>query len=324
VRAVTDFGVQARPMGVGECEEDNPPKPCAWEGLLRRIPPQNKEGPGITGFAHGASLSSLIKLSFLVLLIGLVSYDHAFGNPIFPESEGSQGRLTILYDNNAYDYRLKSSWGFSCLIELGGKTILFDTGGDGEILLNNMRVLNKDPKTIDMIVLSHIHGDHTGGLWNLLREKPTLKVYIPGSFPEEFEQRVKTYGTGVVRVDAPLEIGRGIHTTGEMGHGIKEQSLLIHTSQGMILITGCAHPGIVNILEKAKTIARKNIDMVIGGWHLSSAGEREINGIIEAFLRMGVQKVAPCHCTGDRALAMFKNAYGENFIKAGAGSIIKF
>jgi 7,8-dihydropterin-6-yl-methyl-4-(beta-D-ribofuranosyl)aminobenzene 5'-phosphate synthase len=267
-------------------------------------------------------LLSLIKLSFLSLLVGLVLYDQGLGNPVYAESERSQGRLTILYDNNPYDYRLKSSWGFSCLIELEGKTILFDTGGDGGILLYNMRVLNKDPKTIDMIVLSHIHGDHTGGLWSLLREKSTLKVYVPDSFPREFEQRVKEYRAEMVRVDASLEIDRGIYSTGEMDHGIKEQSLIINTPKGVVLITGCAHPGIIEIIEKAKTIAKKDIYMVIGGWHLSSAGEREIKGIIDAFQRIGIQKVAPCHCTGDRALAMFKREYGEHFIKAGVGRII--
>jgi 7,8-dihydropterin-6-yl-methyl-4-(beta-D-ribofuranosyl)aminobenzene 5'-phosphate synthase len=266
----------------------------------------------------------MIELSFLPLLAGLLLYGQALGNPVYLESERSQGRLTILYDNNPYDYRLKSSWGFSCLIELEGKTVLFDTGGDGEILLYNMRILNKDPKTIDMIVLSHIHGDHTGGLWSLLQGKSTLKVYIPDSFPQEFEQRIKKYGAEVVRVDASLEIDQGIYSTGEMDHGIKEQSLLINTSKGMILITGCAHPGIIEIIKKAKSMAREDIYMVVGGWHLSSAGEREIKGIIEAFLRMGIQKVAPCHCTGDRAMAMFKREYGGNFIKAGAGSVIKF
>jgi 7,8-dihydropterin-6-yl-methyl-4-(beta-D-ribofuranosyl)aminobenzene 5'-phosphate synthase len=230
----------------------------------------------------------------------------------------------ILYDNNVYDYRLKSSWGFACLVELEEKTILFDTGGDGEILLYNMRVLNKDPKTIDIIVLSHIHGDHTGGLWSLLREKPTLKVYIPNSFFQEFERRVKDHGAEVVRVEAPREIDRGIYSTGEMNHGIKEQSLLIHSPKGMILITGCAHPGIVEIIKEAKSTTKEDIYMAIGGWHLSSAGEKEIKGIIEEFQRMGIQKVAPCHCTGDRAMAMFKREYGGNFIRAGTGSIIKF
>jgi len=268
-------------------------------------------------------LLSLIKLSFLSLLVGLLLYDQALGNPVYPESERSQGRLTILYDNNPYDYRLKSSWGFSCLIELEEKTVLFDTGGDGEILLYNMRVLNKDPKTIDMIILSHIHGDHTGGLWSLLREKPTMKVYIPESFPQEFEQRARKYGAEVVRVDAPLEIDRGIYSTGEMGHSIREQSLIVSTTQGMVILTGCAHPGIVEVIKKAKTTTGRDVYLVLGGFHLSSRSAKEIRDLIHTFREMNIQKVAPCHCTGDRAMAMFKSEYGENFIKAGAGNIIK-
>jgi 7,8-dihydropterin-6-yl-methyl-4-(beta-D-ribofuranosyl)aminobenzene 5'-phosphate synthase len=94
-------------------------------------------------------------------------------------------------------------------------------------------------------------------------------------------------------VDASLEIDRGIYSTGEMDHGIKEQSLIINTSKGMTLITGCAHPGIIEVIKQAKSIAKEDIYMVIGGWHLSLSGEREIKGIIEAFLRMGIQKVAP-------------------------------
>jgi 7,8-dihydropterin-6-yl-methyl-4-(beta-D-ribofuranosyl)aminobenzene 5'-phosphate synthase len=248
-------------------------------------------------------------------------------NPVFSESNDLKNHLmtmTILYDNNPYDPRLKTAWGFSCLIEFGKHTVLFDTGGDGRTLLENMKILNKDPKTIDMIVLSHIHGDHTGGLGSLLREKSDLKIYVPESFPQEFDQAAKVYGAAVKRVNAPLEICPGFHSTGEMGHGIKEQSLLIHTPKGMVLVTGCAHPGIIEIIKKSKAIAKEDIYMVIGGWHLSSAGEREIKGIIEAFLRWGIQKVAPCHCTGDRAMAMFKNVYGENFIKAGVGSTLKF
>jgi len=268
-------------------------------------------------------LLSLIKFSFFFLLVGLVLYDQGLGNPVYPESERSQARLTILYDNNPYDYRLKSSWGFSCLIELEGKTVLFDTGGDGGILLYNMRVLNKAPKTIDMIVLSHIHGDHTGGLWSLLREKPTMKVYIPESFPQEFEQRVKKYGAEVVKVDAPLEIDRGIYSTGEMGHSIREQSLIVSTPQDMVILTGCAHPGIVEVIKKAKTTTGRDVYLVLGGFHLSSRSVKEIRDLIHTFREMNIQKVAPCHCTGDRAMAMFKNEYGENFIKAGAGNIIK-
>jgi 7,8-dihydropterin-6-yl-methyl-4-(beta-D-ribofuranosyl)aminobenzene 5'-phosphate synthase len=247
-------------------------------------------------------------------------------NPALAESKDFKNHLmtmTILYDNNPYDTRLKPSWGFSCLIESKGKTILFDMGGDGRILLEHMKILNKDPKAINTVILSHIHGDHTGGLESLLREKSNLEIYVPESFPENFDRAVKDYRATVVRVNAPIEICQGLHSTGEMGHGIKEQSLIINTPNGIVLVTGCAHPGIIEIIEKAKTIVGGNIYMVIGGWHLFSTSEREIKGIIDSFLRMGIQKVAPCHCTGDLAIAMFKKTYGKNFIQAGVGRIIQ-
>jgi 7,8-dihydropterin-6-yl-methyl-4-(beta-D-ribofuranosyl)aminobenzene 5'-phosphate synthase len=261
----------------------------------------------------------LIIFSFLILLAGLTLDD----TPVFPESERPQIMMTILCGNNPYDTRLKPSWGFSCLIESKGKTILFDTGGDGKTVLDNMRILNKDPKAIEIIILSHIHGDHTRGLESLLGEKSNSRIYVPESFPEDFDRAVKDYRAKVVRVNAPIEICQGFRLTGEMGHGIKEQSLIINTQDGIVLVTGCAHPGIIEVIKKAKTIGRENIYMVIGGWHLCSTSEREIKGIIDAFLRMGIQKVAPCHCTGDLTIAMFKKAYGKNFIQAGVGRIIQ-
>jgi 7,8-dihydropterin-6-yl-methyl-4-(beta-D-ribofuranosyl)aminobenzene 5'-phosphate synthase len=268
----------------------------------------------------------VLKRSLIFLVAGLAFHSLGMMDPALAESKDFKNRLmtmTILYDNNPYDHRLKTAWGFSCLIEFKGKTILFDTGGDGRILLENMKILKKDPKTINMVILSHIHGDHTGGLESLLREKSNLEIYVPGSFPQDFDRAAKGYGATVARVTTPLEICQGLHSTGEMGHGLKEQSLIIDTQNEIVLVTGCAHPGIIEIIEKAKTMARENIYMVIGGWHLFSASEREIKGIIDAFLRMGIQKVAPCHCTGDLAIAMFKKAYGKNFVQAGVGRIIQ-
>jgi 7,8-dihydropterin-6-yl-methyl-4-(beta-D-ribofuranosyl)aminobenzene 5'-phosphate synthase len=268
----------------------------------------------------------VLKKSFIFWVAGLALYGLGMLSPDFSESKDFKNHfmtMTILYDNNPYDQRLKTAWGFSCLIEFEGKTVLFDTGGDGEILLNNMGVLGKDPRAIEIVILSHIHGDHTGGLRRLLKINQNLKIYIPESFPRNFEQATKDDGTKLIRVKSSFEILPGVWSTGEMGHEIKEQSLLMNTPRGMILVTGCAHPGIIHIMNKAKTIARENIYMVIGGWHLSSAGEKEIKGIMDAFIRIGIQKVAPCHCTGDRAMAMFKDAYGENYIKTGVGSIIK-
>jgi 7,8-dihydropterin-6-yl-methyl-4-(beta-D-ribofuranosyl)aminobenzene 5'-phosphate synthase len=231
--------------------------------------------------------------------------------------------MTILYDNYPYDARLKTAWGFSCLIEIEGRTILFDTGGEGRILLHNMKALNIDPKDIDTIVLSHIHGDHTGGLEELLKEKSEWDIYIPESFTQGFDRAVKKHGATVVRVHASREICPGMILVNETGYGTEEQFLLMETDKGAILMTGCAHPGIVNIVKRAKTTTSKNIYMVLGGWHLSHVSGGEIKKVVEAFQKRGVQKVSPCHCTGDRAMEVFKSAYGDDFITAGVGKIFK-
>jgi 7,8-dihydropterin-6-yl-methyl-4-(beta-D-ribofuranosyl)aminobenzene 5'-phosphate synthase len=232
--------------------------------------------------------------------------------------------LTIVYDNNAYDPRLKTAWGFSCLIEYRGQVILFDTGGDSPTLLANMAALGIDPGEIEAVVLSHIHGDHTGGLSSLLPlAGDDLTVFIPQSFPARFKDavRIRAY---LVEVFEAREIGEEVYTTGEMGTGIIEQSLAVKTDEGLVVVTGCAHPGIVEIVRKAKALSDSDdeVYLVLGGFHLGGKSRREIEGIISEFRRLGVRKVAPCHCTGEQAIRMFRQEYGEDFIQAGAGKVI--
>jgi len=138
-------------------------------------------------------------------------------------------RITVLYDNYPYKKGLKTGWGFSCLVEGTEKTILFDTGGDGSLLLNNLKELKIDPLSIDAVVLSHIHGDHVGGLWAFLQKNHRVVVYIPKSFPKGFKDRVKSSGSAVVEIDKPAKICEGVHSTGQLGRLIKEQSLIICT-----------------------------------------------------------------------------------------------
>ena len=108
-------------------------------------------------------------------------------------------------------------------------------------------------------------------------------------------------------------------TTGEL-NGIKEQSLIIATSKGLIVVTGCAHPGIVNIVKKAKELTGKDVYLAIGGFHLSGASQRTISSIIEELKALGVKKVAPCHCSGDLARRLFKEKFGEDYLEAGVGA----
>ena len=157
--------------------------------------------------------------------------------------------ITILYDNNEYDERLATAWGFSCLVEGLDETILFDTGGDGALLLSNMGTLAVDPEDVDDVVISHVHGDHVDGLSGFLRENQEVTVYLPQSFPASIKGSTRDAGADVVEVHGPVEICARVSSTGELGSWIKEQSLMIETSQGLVVITGCAHPGIVDIVR---------------------------------------------------------------------------
>ncbi|MEA3459648.1 MAG: MBL fold metallo-hydrolase [Chloroflexota bacterium] len=227
--------------------------------------------------------------------------------------------ITIVYDNNPYDERLKTAWGFSCLVEGLERTILFDTGGDSAMLLRNMCKLGIDPQDVEAIIISHIHYDHLGGLEGILAVNKKTTVYFPCSFPAGLKEQIRA-NARVVEVHEPMEIAEGVYTTGEMGQGVLEQSLVVETTQELVVITGCAHPGVVNIVAKAKEITGGEVYLVMGGFHLGGVSETTIEGIVEDFRKLRVQKVAPCHCSGDLARNMFEKAYGEDFIRAGVGS----
>jgi len=213
--------------------------------------------------------------------------------------------IITIYDNYQMNPELRTGWGFSCLIKIDEKSILFDTGADFETLLYNMEKMKINPKDINFVFISHSHGDHTGGLEGILKMKSDLKVYKPDSFSKE------------------TEISEGIWTTGPLGVWIKEQSLIINSEKGLIVITGCAHPGVVNIIKKTKEIfPNENIYLVLGGFHLGGVSDSELRSIIKDFKELGVQKVAPCHCSGDRCRELFKQEYRDDFIENGVGKVI--
>ena len=237
----------------------------------------------------------------------------------------SEISITVVFDNYAYRKDLKDSWGFACVVRGAEKTILFDTGGDGAILMGNLEKLKIDPQGVDAVVLSHAHGDHTGGLNAFLRANPRVEVYAPRSFPESFKAGVKVTGAKLVEVSGALEICDGVWSTGEAGKGIIEESLALRTDRGLVVITGCAHPGIVLILEKAKSLLEGNdILLAMGGFHLRSESEAGLKKIINRFRELGVQRAGPSHCSGDRTRELFKKEYGEDFIKIGVGYTVQF
>jgi 7,8-dihydropterin-6-yl-methyl-4-(beta-D-ribofuranosyl)aminobenzene 5'-phosphate synthase len=230
--------------------------------------------------------------------------------------------ITVVYDNNPSGKGMETAWGFSCLVQGMEKTVLFDTGGDGKVLLANMERLGIVPREIDAVVVSHIHGDHTGGLHALLAENRQILAYLPDSFPVSFFRDTKRHGTKVIAVKGPMKICDGVYSTGELGDSPREQSLVVDTARGLVIITGCAHPGIERIVRAVKERFGGEIFLVLGGFHLAAKGREEIDAVIAGMKALGVRCVAPCHCTGDMARSLFKKAFGAGYIDSGVGTVI--
>ena len=240
-------------------------------------------------------------------------------SPFSADSDDGLG-ISVVYNNIAFSDEMELDWGFSCVVRSSDRTILFDTGGDGKILLKNMATLGVGPQEIDAVFLSHQHGDHIGGVTDFLRRNPKVVVYVPKSFSSALHKKVKNPSTNIIPVGGPNRLYENVYSTGEMGTRLKEQSLVLDTSKGVVVITGCAHPGIVNIVRKAKQLVCKDVCLVMGGFHLLNKNDSEIDRIIHALKEMGVQKVSPSHCTGEEAMLRFKKAWGEDFIPGGCGA----
>ena len=228
--------------------------------------------------------------------------------------------VTIVHDNYENVDGLQTAWGFACIIEGLEKTILFATGLDGNILLSNMNKLGFEPANIACVILSHAHGDHTGGLDAFLGANPKCTVYMPKVFPQKLHQMVTDYGAELVLTEDSVEVCGCLHTTGVMGTQIPEQGIFIDCAEGEVVITGCAHPGIADMVRRAAELSARTPTMVIGGFHLRDHSDAAVAEIISAFQNMGVQQVCPTHCTGDNARKLFSEAYGKSYYPGGVGS----
>ena len=231
--------------------------------------------------------------------------------------------LTIVYDNYPYKNGLATGWGFSCLIQGTEKTILFDTGGNIKILLRNLHDVGINIQQIDLVFLSHIHEDHVGGLKGFLRQNRKVSVYFPASFPARFKSYLARYGVQAQGIQAHAQICKSVYSTGQLGLWIKEQSLILHTEKGIILVTGCAHPGIINIIKTTQNLIGDKILLVMGGFHLSGASKLKVAELIDTIDKLGVEYVSPCHCSGMLVRQLFESERSHRYIAAGVGRIIR-
>ncbi len=269
------------------------------------------------------------------------------------------GRITILYDAFGKDPALKKDWGYSALVEYGGKRILFDTGNNNDLFAQNVKSLNVDLTRLDFVVISHRHGDHTSGLNHLLSVNPEVTIYAPTeiagfgtpsrtmkSLTRNIEQlRIDmkyldgkvsdSYVTGTPWPNARFkqiakltEVIPGFYlipVVSDMA-GTKEMveiSLAIKTSKGLALVVGCSHPGIEKILEAA-TVVDKRLYTVFGGFHYAGIPDGEVSRMAGAFRdKWKFERVAPGHCTGEFGFSEIQKIFGSKYDYAGVGSAIE-
>ena len=229
--------------------------------------------------------------------------------------------LTYLYDNTISTPGTKADWGFACLVESNGRRVLFDTGANPEVLRANLAALRVDLGRLDALVFSHDHGDHTAGV-AALGARPGLPTFFPSTFSERTRAALAGQQLKLVPVDTPGEVVPGMMTSGRLGTAIPEQALVVDSAQGLVVVVGCAHPGIAEMLRAITTARGRPVHAVIGGFHLLQTPPAQVAQIVSEIRAMGVAYVGPTHCTGDAAIERFRQAYGNRFIEGGVGRVV--
>ena len=288
------------------------------------------------------SLGALVTI--VLLLVGIVAGE-------------SRERVTILYDSFGNNPALTMDWGFAALVEYGGKRILFDTGNNARIFEHYVKALGVDLRKIDFVVISHRHADHTSGLTYLLTVNPKVPIYVPdetwgpfargvsndfyrkdtslpaemryygGHPPETLEGGTPWPGANFIPISQRTEVTPGMFifpvvSTSPGTLELRELSLAIKSPKGLIIIVGCSHPGVEQVLREASAID-PHISIFFGGLHQVQKPDPEVDRIAAVMHdQYKVEYVAPGHCTGEPEFAALKRTYGDHYVYAGVGSVI--
>ena len=229
--------------------------------------------------------------------------------------------ITYLYDNTSSAPGTKSDWGFACLVESNGHRVLFDTGANPEVLQANLAALRVDLERLDAVVFSHDHGDHTAGV-AALGARPGLPAFFPSTFSERTRAAFAAQQLKLVPVDAPTEVVPGMMTGGRIGTAIPEHALVADSPEGLVVVVGCAHPGIAEMLRSIAAGRGRPVHAVIGGFHLLQTPPERVAQIVSEIQAMGIASVGATHCTGGAAIDRFRQAYGSRFIEGGVGRVV--
>ena len=255
----------------------------------------------------------------------------AFDSSPLCAGASADNSITIVYNNVPGDTTngLQVGGGFSAFIVFDQKRILFDVGGDASTLINNVSTLELDLGNLDAVLISHNHWDHVYGLpgvYAFVESNPN--VYVCNSAKDAISQQYPR--ANVVGVEEAIEILPDVWSTGPIdmsyrGMMFSEQALILNGDGGLYIVTGCAHPGIVEIVEQIKhLLPEQPIKLITGGFHLVNKTDEEIRELSTRLHKLGVEKIAPSHCTGPRAMEIFESEWGERYISIYLGNTYRF
>lgn len=229
-----------------------------------------------------------------------------------------------LFDNLHPKPGFHSLWGYALLIDFNERRLLFDTGSNGRVLLEHMKKLEIPPESIDTLFITHRHWDHIGGIDSVLEVNPGIELIVPNSLSNHLINDLKSMTNKITVIGTEQhEFQPGYHSTGVIkGEGnAPEQALLINSEMGPLLITGCAHPGIVLLSKIARERFPRTPYLVMGGFHLLNSSAEEIENTIRRLDELQVRYVAPSHCTGEVTVSAFEDHFSSRYIKTGAGFV---
>jgi len=274
-----------------------------------------------------------------------------------------KGKATVLCENSVFSgVGVIAEHGWSVFIESDQGNFLFDTG-QGLGIINNARYLNKDLSTIQGIIISHHHYDHTGGLFNVLEQTGKVNVYAhPDLFKNSYvvnEGKERNIGipyrreilqsmgaqfkfnTGFREIAPGLMLSGEIPRLTEYEKGVKklliktnegyaqdpildDQTLVATTEKGLVIILGCSHSGMINIMNHIidKT-GQSHICTIIGGTHLGPASKETVEKTIQALKQFDIEKIGVSHCTGLETSVRLSQEFGERFFFCNVGTVIE-